>query len=782
MEKLALLSKHKQNTVMFLMAILLMTSVCVWQPTVAMGQEHVEMSVEAGFDGEVKHTGWAPIRVTMTNNGSPIRGNVYLDIDDNMQHGQWTGTVEADVELPQGATKTVTLLVPSEHLQAGQKLVFTADGSKIADTKIRLNTIGPDEMTVGVLSTSPEAGSFLSGMRMGGGNRMPHLYELEPDVIPEVGIGLSSLDVLILNNFPAETLSVNQVEAIKRWIASGGTLMMGGGPDYQKTAQAFQELSPVDVSGTTTISAIDVFQRQKEHGSELVFTSPLTVSEGSLKPEAKALAEQDGLPIVATMPWQEGEVIYTAYDLTASPISDWNGNAVWWESILSGSRTHVMQYVGFPWGLMQAVNFNPSLKLPSVGVMAIAFLIYVLIVGPGLYLILRRFDKRGWAWGIIPLCAILVAFGVYSYGAGERGNDVMVHNVNVLKLHPNAFAELRGATAVFVPEGGTYELRFPDTVYAWPGRSDFSTANDWSKSRVHITPDGSDVTFEDVEFWSLRKAYVEGNVQVGKMTSDLVLEGERVVGTVTNESQMDLTNAYVIAGGKTSSIGTLKAGEEKKVDVKLGGASMQPPGYLRGQILQAPSGNMDEFRREEMLLQYLEQEGTDLQSFQSQVQLMGWTEQPVYESAVADRSSEQYSLSLVIAPLEVQPGKDGTFVWPKGSLVPSVVEMSGAIDIMPDGFNIAQGNGSVTFRFDLNIEQKVTLEKLHVELQGQASMMEWFNWETGEWEEANVASDQSLNDFLSETGEVLVKISQDQAGNDRFYPFPTLEAEGRVVR
>ena len=101
---------------------------------------------------------------------------------------------------------------------------------------------------------------------------------------------------------------------------------------------------------------------------------------------------------------------------------------------------------------------------------------------------------------------------------------------------------------------------------------------------------------------------------------------------------------------------------------------------------------------------------------------------------------------------------------------------------MPDGFNIAQGNGSVTFRFDLNIEQKVTLEKLHVELQGQASMMEWFNWETGEWEEANVASDQSLNDFLSETGEVLVKISQDQAGNDRFYPFPTLEAEGRVVR
>ena len=183
-----------------------------------------------------------------------------------------------------------------------------------------------------------------------------------------------------------------------------------------------------------------------------------------------------------------------------------------------------------------------------------------------------------------------------------------------------------------------------------------------------------------------------------------------------------------------------------------------------------------------MLLQYLDHEGYHFQPFPSQVQLMGWTEQPVYESTVAGRTSDQYSLSLVIAPLEIRPDKDGKVVYPKGSIMPAVVATSGAVDIMPEGFNILQGTGSVTFRFDLNVEENVTLDKLNVELQGAVSKVEWFNWKTGEWEEASGNSDQSLDEYVSGTGEVLVKVSRDQAGSDQFYPFPVLEAEGKVVR
>lgn len=758
--------------------------VCTGNLPVTYGQDRVEMSVETGFNGEVKYGSWAPIRITLTNNGSAIQGNVHLDVDRNANDGDWTGTVEAHVDLPQGTTKTLTLLAPSERVQAGQKLVFTADGSKVTEANVRVNQLGPYEMTVGVLSTSPEAGKFLHGLKMGGGNRAPHIYELQPDVIPEVGIGLSSLDVLVLNNFPAETLNVNQVEAVKNWVARGGTLILGGGPGYEKSAQAFQELSPVDVSGTTTIDAVDVFQRQKEYGAELKFTSPLTVSEGTLRPDAKALVAQDGLPIVASKAWREGDVIYTAYNLTAPPIADWNGNAVWWESFLSGSRQYVTQFDRFPWSLRQSVDYNPSLQLPSPGGMAIAFLIYVLLVGPVLYLLLRRFDKRGWAWGVIPLCAVLVAFGVYTYGAEKRSEAVMVHDVQVVKLYPDDFAELRGASAVFVPEGGTYTLRLPNTVFAWPGRSDVTTttAGDWNDSRVHITPEGTDVTFEKVEFWSLRKAYVEGYVNGGQIAANLTMEGERVVGTVTNETKWDLRDAHVLAGGQMSAIGGLKKGETKQIDVKLDPVPVRHPGLLSRQLLPTAGGKADEFRREVMLLQYLEHEGYHLQPFPSQVQLMGWTEQPVYESTVAGRTSDQYSLSLVIAPLEIRPDKDGKVVYPKGSIIPAVVATSGAVDIMPEGFNILQGTGSVTFRFDLNVEENVTLDKLNVELQGAVSKVEWFNWKAGEWEETNGHSDQSLDEYVSGTGEVLVKVSRDQAGSDQFYPFPVLEAEGKVVR
>lgn len=749
---------------------------CLSQPSVTNGEERIKISVRAGFNNEIKEHHWVPVRVTLTNHGAPLEGSVFVQLNDG-GYSEWAGTAEEYVELPQGATKEVTLVLPSERLQAGQKVVFASEGKKAAEAKITANWVGSDTLSVGVLASSDETGRFLSGLA----HMDMSVFPLTSEELPEVGIALSGLDVLVFNNYSAETLNANQVEAIKRWVAAGGVLILGGGPEYKKAGQAFQELSPVDVTGTTTVDAIRSLQ-QKASGAELAFESPLTLSKATLKSEAKALVAEDDLPIIATRSWQEGKVIYTAYNLTVAPLNDWQGNAPLWENILSNSRSNVVQssYHSHPWSLMEAVNYIPSLQLPSIGIIVLAFLIYVLIVGPIVYLVLRRWDKRSWAWGVIPLSAVLVAIGIYAYGTGVRGNNVMVHNVNVLKIHRGGAAELRGAIGLFVPDGGTYDLQLPQAVTGWPAKQDFSPSDpsDTDQNRVRITPDGTDITFKNVEFWSMRRAYVEGQVDIGQVVADLSPEGDRLVGTVTNKSSLDLYDVHLLSGDRMREIGTLKAGATKEVDVEHGSPSYSSGGYAYEQFIQFQDG----YEREDGLLRYVQYEAYPFMPSQSEVQLVGWTEQPVYESSVNNEPSEQHSLSLVIVPLHVKAGADGTVVWPKGAVLPDVVMVNGSFAVEPDGFNVGTGKGSVTFRFDLDLEEKVHLDQLEVETQGAGDHIEWLNQQTGEWEEIHSASSKtSLNHYLSASGEVLVRLSWDK-GNDEYYPFPTLEAEGTVVK
>lgn len=755
-------------------AFMLFVSVYLSQPVMVNGEERVELSVTAGFGNEVKEGSWVPVRIKLTNNGAPLEGDVSVQFTDDLDYEEWTGTAEEHVELPRGGTKEVTLILPGDRLVGRQKVVFTVEGKKVAEARLGGDWTGSDTLSIGVLSTTADAGTFLSGL-----SGDVSLLTLKPEEIPEVGIALSGLDVLVVNNFPADTLSANQTEAIKRWVASGGTLIIGGGPEYNKAAQAFQELSPVEVTGTKKLDNIDALQ-QKQYGSDLSFKSPITISTANLKEKAKSIIAQGDIPIIASSTRQEGSVIYTAYNLTTAPLNDWPGNTYLWDSILSGSRTSVTQYSSLPWSLLQAVDYIPSLKLPSIGIISLAFLLYIVLIGPVLYFILRKLDRRGLAWAIIPSGAILLAMLIYAYGAGVRGNEVMIHQVNVLKLHTDGAAELRGATGVFVPDGGTYRLQLPPAIAGWPVENDYVTSSSasWKKYNTRITPEGTDITFKNVEFWSMRKAYVEGQVEVGPIVADLTVKGERLVGTVKNESQFDLTDVHLLTGGKKESLGTLKAGETEQIDMKQGNTSVQVSSNMPGQLRHPGSGD----ERENQILDYLEFESEQFQPFQSQVQLVGWTEQPVFESTVLNRKSQQYALSLVVAPLQVKAGKDGKIVWPKGAITPQVVSWDGSVDISTEDFSFSSGGGTITFRFDLSTEERVKLNKLQADFQGTADSIEWLNGKTGQWEAVDSESSSvSLDDFVLESGAVLLKISRDE-GNDQFYPFPSLEAEGTVIK
>ena len=77
--------------------------------------------------------------------------------------------------------------------------------------------------------------------------------------------------------------------------------------------------------------------------------------------------------------------------------------------------------------MLNALNTLPSLALPPIGGLLILLFGYILLVGPLNYLLLRRLDRREWAWVTMPLLVVGFAVAAYVYGNTLRGGQVIIN-------------------------------------------------------------------------------------------------------------------------------------------------------------------------------------------------------------------------------------------------------------------------------------------------------------------------------------------------------------------
>ena len=75
----------------------------------------------------------------------------------------------------------------------------------------------------------------------------------------------------------------------------------------------------------------------------------------------------------------------------------------------------------------------PALDAPGADVVGLFLLAYVLILVPINYLVLKRLDKKEWAWVTVP--ALVVVFAVTTYGVGyaAKGSSVFVNRAAVVE-------------------------------------------------------------------------------------------------------------------------------------------------------------------------------------------------------------------------------------------------------------------------------------------------------------------------------------------------------------
>jgi hypothetical protein len=378
------------------------------------------------------------------------------------------------------------------------------------------------------------------------------------------------LDRLVWQDVDSNQLTPLQLDALRRWIAAGGRLVIVGGSAGIGTLSAF----PDDLLPYRPTATIDL------DPSQLVsLTGPLPDSAAILPAMAgalvhgRALASSGDRTVAAELTYGSGRVTLLGFD----PTTKWLGES---RSIDALWRAVLPDRVGDPGllvddsQLVQAVYQLPSLQLPpTTGLLAI-IIAYILIIGPINYIVLKRIDRRELAWVTMPVLVLAFAAASFGYGSFLRGTDVVVNEVAIVRGAPDATeATAQVYFGIFSPTRSTYQVNVPQgALLAAPINGDpfgqgISTTLDLLQGTGPEQP--SAVRNLSVGSGSLRVVRAQLPVAGPRIKATLQLANGILTGTVENDSDKPLEGVAVVLGSSVSVVGTIAPNAVAKVSLPI---------------------------------------------------------------------------------------------------------------------------------------------------------------------------------------------------------------------
>src|SRR3989304_3231796 len=80
-----------------------------------------------------------------------------------------------------------------------------------------------------------------------------------------------------------------------------------------------------------------------------------------------------------------------------------------------------------------ALNYLPALGRPPGEQLLVLLVAYIVLIGPVNYLILRRLDRREWAWLTMPLLIVVFSAGAFGLGRLLKGSDTVVNEIAIVR-------------------------------------------------------------------------------------------------------------------------------------------------------------------------------------------------------------------------------------------------------------------------------------------------------------------------------------------------------------
>jgi hypothetical protein len=623
------------------------------QPDRQIDVESLRAGFVAGGQGNVFKPGkWTPLWIQLR--GGPERFSGVMEVvvpdDDN------TPTViRQAIDVPARATvPVVTYIRPgTDHPelllrfidQRGRR-VAVVSGDSLA---LKLDPMHPEETLLLALG-NPEGVDLITKLpgfsteKDQSGSREINVarFDTLATSLPGRWIGYDAVEAIVLDTNDRDLMSklnASGGQALREWVRRGGHLVVSVGSDWLRVRDSFllapgDPMLPALPTGQERLS--DLGALESYAGATKPMTRPdaapvlVTRLEEVDERRGKVLIGATGtIPLVVRGAYGFGRVTVVALDVNQNPFATWEDRPLFWVKTLDLRRQLVDESAassGIPGAgagrvyqnnvsdlstqLRKALEQFSGVTLIPFGWVAFFIFLYILLIGPGDYLFLKKVLKRmELTWITFPTIVVTVSVLAYYAAYAVKGNELRINQVEVVDVDQPA-GLVRGSTflTLFSPQNRDYDVSFvpvpldqesaaagsaggtalaptqapagTEVILSWfgvpePGFGGMGGNNQFrfASGGYSYEPVGAAESLAGlrVPIWSTRSLsgrWFGPGPRAPLVDSALAPVGtDRLSGTVTNRLDVPLEDAYLAFGRQVYNLGTLAPGAAARVEL-----------------------------------------------------------------------------------------------------------------------------------------------------------------------------------------------------------------------
>jgi hypothetical protein len=737
-----------------------------------------KMTVTAAFSGTFKYGEWLPLLADIENSGGDVEAVLRVRVENSGSSIIYA----APVSLPAGAHKLIPLYVLPNNFSRVLEVQLSSSEKLLVSQKVQVRPQPNINYLVGFLSAQRGALALLNGVTLPGQERVKVLVDLTLDEMPERMEGLSSFNTLVINDVDTSKMTTAQAAALQSWVEQGGRLVIGGGAGAQRTFAGLpQALQPVQLDGTQEVQAADLTELARFAETDpLQVPGPFVLAKANLNGGRSLAAGKDDLPLVVERGTNKGTVDFVALDLSAAPFEGWSGTQAFWSGLLSPGAAYPdgMPPDASPRQMRSntfygALSNIPSLDLPSIQWLSILLGLYILLVGPVNYFILRRSRRMHLAWVTIPAITAVFTAGAFAIGYGMRGSDLILNKVSLVEVQNEGPALVTSYVGLFSPRQQSYEIEVQASSLLSPAQFGYGqdmTGVAGGPEMTFVQGRPSLVQGLSVNQWSMQSFVAEDTwPEFGRISGKVSMTNETLTGTVRNDTNLLLKDVVITVNRRFQRLGDLNPGQEVKVDLGLSDMNRDTMGpNLSYKLYMEPFNNANgRMPRDVMLKTNILDNALDGvpwgkmsssailpgSSNPRSITVFGWTNQAPPEVSIRGQMVSQMTTTLVYTSLELTLPEKGRVVLPPGMLTGRLVDA-------PRGMGSCGPNNSASiflddaeaaFEFQLPVQlQQFTVDTLKISVSHDNANAAYkgiavYNWTEKKW----VVMDKSQGETLT---------------------------------
>jgi hypothetical protein len=541
-----------------------------------------DVKLSYGIDGYAVYDRAFSVSVEITSNKN-FNGQVV--VAPVFETGYTINAIEyvQDVSLAAGTSNVLEFPMNSSSITGVDVKLQDEDGNTYYEEKDTLSfRYAGSSAVVGVLSDDFNGLTYIDGSNfsLSSFTGVINVLELNEDNFPDDTNELSVINYIIIDNYDTARLSDAQYVSLKDWVDNGGILICGLGANYQNVLHVFQDdflSGSLDgISKQNITLAVD----NSNYGTENVDLKNVDVADFSLA-DGSVLSFISQNTDIYLKYYGKGSIIMSPFSFEMEPvISSDRRNDILIEIMTAASTSDTADILNgnnyisnysFSSSSLDCVNKSNG---PGTIKYIVVFLIYIIVFGPGMYLLLKKLNKREYIWLEIPVASLLFTVIVLVIGISSKVGKPVVNNVSVMALDGDTVSEDIYAN-VICPKAKDYTINLDSSCYnlylaresSWY-YSDYSIKTvasvNQSSSGIKLTMH-NDETFNENTF--AMKRISQNNI--GSIDRDLKLYTDGMTGTITNNTIYDFDFLTILTSNNICILDNVKSGESVSIDKSM---------------------------------------------------------------------------------------------------------------------------------------------------------------------------------------------------------------------